>query len=105
MDRERRDQRAQIDEVKIERLRVGNERQRRDILQEHRWDEQVLIAWNDDLNRMRGIRFDAHLVPVPVKNGERDRARNVGIGCSDTAISRSQSIHDGLEEQGRCILR
>ena len=100
MDREGRGQRAQIDKVQIECLRMGHERQRRDILQDHRWDEQVLIAWNDDLDGMGGIRFDAHLVPVAVKNGERDRSRNICVGGSGTAIGDGQSIHDGLEDQG-----
>ena len=100
MDREGRDHRAQIDKVQIECLRMGHERQRRDILQDHRWDEQILIAWNDDLDGMGWICFDAYLVPVAVKNGERDRSRNICVGGSGTTISHSQSIHDGLEGQG-----
>ena len=67
MDGERRCEGAEIDKVQIEYLRMRCERRRGDILHDHRWDDEVRIAWNDDLDGLREIRSDDDLISILVE--------------------------------------
>ena len=67
MDGEGRCEGAEIDEVQIECLRMSCERRCGDILHDHRWDDEVWIAWNDDLDGLREIRSHHDLVAIAVQ--------------------------------------
>ena len=67
MDGERRCEGAEIDKVQIECLRMRCERRCGDILHDHRWDDEVRIAWNDDLDGLREIRSYDDLISILVE--------------------------------------
>ena len=66
MDGERRCEGAEIGKVQIECLCMSCEGRCGDILHDHRWDDEVRIAWNDDLDGLREIRSHHHFIAIPV---------------------------------------
>ena len=103
MNGERRGHHAQIRVVQIECLRMSDARRSSDILQDHRWNEKVHIAWNDDLDRLGSICCDGNVVSITIQDGEGDRTRHMCVWGSGTSICHCQSVHDRLQGDRECI--